>query len=299
MHMHYLTHRPDERHVRTLIINLVMLLLLLLVGCERALAQCNVANLPSLLEGATNAMRSDWNAFPGFSFTERDSETNKQNTSVVTNRVFMIEGTDYYMPVAVNDKPLTEEQLAEAHEKLLREVDKRSHETESERRRRSDRYWKERNQTGILLGEYLKAFYFSIVGEEVQNGYTLCVLDARPRPDYRPPNRVAKILTGMQGRLWVDTRGFHWLKAEAEVLKPVSILGVAVRVLPGTHMELIMAPVTRSLWLVSSFNVSVKASIVWMSTERSEVTSWAEYQPADTALKEELARTSPSPERGR
>ena len=299
IHMHIPTHPPDERRIRTLILDLVMILLLLLVCCERALAQCNAANLNELLERATNAMRADWNAFPGFAFVERDSEINKEKTNVITNRVFMIEGTDYYMPIAVNDKPLTEEQLAEQHEKLLREIDRRSHETESERRRRSDRYWKERNQTGILLGEYLKAFDFTILGEEERNGYSVCVLDAKPRLDYRPPNRVAKILTGMQGRLWIETRGFHWLRAQAEVLKPVSILGVAVRVLPGTDMELLMAPVTPSLWLVSSFTVSVKASIVWMSTDRSEVTSWADYQPSAAALRDELARTVRSSEPGR
>ena len=149
------------------------------------------------------------------------------------------------------------------------------------------------------MGEYMKAFDFSLVGEEVLNGYSTCVLDAKPKLDYRPPNREAKILTGMQGRLWIETEGFHWVKAEAEVLKPVSILGVAVKVLPGTHMELSMAPVSPSLWLVSSFKLSVRASIVWMSTERSEVTSWSDYQPAAAALQHELGRVSSSSGQGR
>ena len=129
------------------------------------------------------------------------------------------------------------------------------------------------------------------------NGHLTCVLDAKPRLDYQPPDREAKILTGMQGRLWIETKGYHWVKAEAEVLKPVSILGIAVRVLPGTCMELVMAPVNLSLWLVSSFSVSVKASIVWMSTERSEVTSWTDYQPAAAALEHELESQSASSER--
>jgi hypothetical protein len=145
----------------------------------------------------------------------------------------------------------------------------------------------------------MKAFDFSFVGEEVLNGYSTCVLDAKPKLDYRPPNREAKILTGMQGRLWIDTAEFHWVKAEAEVLKPVSILGVAVRVMPGTRMELLMAPVSPSLWLVKSFSVSVRASIVWMSTERSEVTSWTDYQPAAAALQHELGRASSPSARGR
>jgi hypothetical protein len=270
--------------------------LLAMCVCDRAAAQCAPENVGDMIRRATVTIQADWGAFPGFAFVERDAETAKHVTTVRTHRVFMIEGSDYYMPIALNDKPYTAEQLAQEHEKLVEEVGRRSHETEKERRHRSERYWKERNQTGILLGEYVKAFDFSVIGEEAVNGYAACVLDAKPRLDYRPPNREAKILTGMQGRLWVDSHDFHWVKAEAEVLKPVSILGIAVRVLPGTHMELEMAPVSPSMWLVSSFTVAVKASIVWRSTDYADVTNWSEYQPAAAALADELARQSPVPE---
>jgi hypothetical protein len=273
--------------------------LLAMCVCDQAMAQCEQENVGDIIQRATIAMEADWNAFPGFAFVERDSETSKRETEVSTNRVFMIDGSDYYMPIAFNDKPYTAEQLAQEHEKLLQEIDRRNHETTKERQHRSSRYWKERNQTGILLQEYVKAFYFTVIGEEVINGYSACILDAKPRPDYRPPNREAKILTGMQGRLWIDIRDFHWLKADAEVLKPVSILGVAVRVLPGTHMELQMAPVTPSVWLVSRFTVAVKASIVWMSAEHASATSWGEYRPAASALAEEVATQIPVPEQPR
>lgn len=101
----------------------------------------------------------------------------------------------------------------------------------------------------------------------------------------------------MRGRLWIDNRDFHWLKAQAEVLKPVSILGIAVRVLPGTHMELQMAPVSPSVWLVSSFTVAVKASVLWMSNEHASVISWSGYRPATAALADELAGQSVLPAR--
>ena len=282
--------------IRSLPLAAIVLPLVAVCVCDQAVAQCEPENVGGIMQRATAAIQADWSAFPGFAFVERDAETAKHATTVRTHRVFMIEGSDYYMPIALNDKPYTAEQIAQEREKLLKEVDRRRHETEKERQHRSERYWKERNQTGTLLGEYVKAFDFSVVGEEVIHGHSACVLDAKLRLDYRPPNREAKILTGMQGRLWVDSHDFHWVKAEAEVLKPVSILGIAVRVLPGTHMELEMAPVSPSLWLVSNFTVGVRASIVWMSTDRGDVTSWSEYQPAAAALAEELAKESPVPE---
>jgi hypothetical protein len=267
----------------------------LLAAClsYSVMAQCTPENVRNIIERGTDAMQSDWKAFPGFAFVEHDSETSKHGTVVKTHRVFMIEGTDYYMPIAINDKPYTAEQMAQEHQKLVQEIDRRGHETEKERQRRSERYWKERNQTGILLEQYVKAFDFHLVGEEVVNGHPACVLDAKPRLDYRPPNREARILTGMQGRLWIDSHDFHWVKAEADVLKPVSILGIAVRVLPGTHMELQMAPVSPSLWLVSRFTVTVKASVLWMSAEQASDTNWSGYRPAAPALADELAGLRP------
>jgi hypothetical protein len=276
-----------------LVLETTTLALLAMCVCGRAMGQCQPEDIPAIIQRATTAMQSDWNAFPGYAFVERDEETSKHGTTVKTHRVFMIEGSDYYMPIAVDDKPYTAEQLAQEHQKLVQEIDRRKNETAKERQHRSERYWKERNQTGILLEQYVKAFDFRLVGEEFFNGHLACVLDARPRPDYRPPNREAKILTGMQGRLWIDSDDFHWLKAEADVLKPVSILGIAVRVLPGTHMELQMAPVSPSLWLVSRFTVTVKASVLWMSSEQGSVTSWSEYRPAAAALADEVAGRSP------
>ena len=278
---------------RSLLLQAITLPIVALCVCGRVTAQCEQENVRYTVKRAAVAMQSDWNAFPGFAFVERDSDTSKGITVVKTHRVFMIGGTDYYMPVALNDKPYTVEQLAQEHRRLLEEIDRRSHETPKERQHRSDRYWKERNQTGILLEQYVKAFDFTLVGDETINGHLACVLDATPRLDYRPPNRVAKLLTGMQGRLWVDSHDFHWLKAEAEVLKPVSILGIAVRVLPGTHMELQMAPISPSVWLVSRFTVAVNASLLWMSTEQASVTTWSGYRPAAAALADELAGQNP------
>jgi hypothetical protein len=78
--------------------------------------------VPYILQRATVAMQSDWNAFPGFAFVERDSETSKGVITLKTHRVFMIGGTDYYMPVALNDQPYTAEQLAQEHQRLLEEI---------------------------------------------------------------------------------------------------------------------------------------------------------------------------------
>jgi len=139
------------------------------------------------------------------------------------------------------------------------------------------------------LEEFTKALDFTFAGDETIDGHACYVLEAKPKSSYRPPTRTAKILTGMQGRLWVDKESFHWVKAEAEVLKSVSIFGLLARVLPGTTMELEMMPVTGSIWLVSRFAVDMRLSILWRKSTKATETTFNGYRPAPAVLAEALA----------
>ena len=47
------------------------------------------------------------------------------------------------------------------------------------------------------------------------------------------------MLTGMEGKLWIDKQTFQWVKVEATVIRPVSIGGFLAEVEPGTHFELV------------------------------------------------------------
>jgi len=246
-------------------------------------------SVEEIVRKATSAMQADWAAAPDFAFIQRDVTTSKGATTCKTHHVFMIAGSDYYMPIAIDDKPLFADQQKLEVEKLRQEVDRRKHETPGEARQRSEQYRKLREQNGILLSEFTKAFDFAPAGEETVDNHAAFVLVATPRPDYRPPNRTAKVLTGMRGRLWIDKESFHWVKAEAALLKPVSVFGIFAKVLPGTRMRLEMTSVTDSVWLVSRFTVDLRLSVLWRKSTKSTDTTFNSYEPADSALGQALA----------
>jgi hypothetical protein len=191
-----------------------------LLGLFITFGRGNDVDVQDIVHRAARAMQADWAAAPGFAFVQRDVTTSKQTTTRKTHQVFMISGSDYYMPIAINDKPVSADQQKLELHRLGEEVARRSHETPQEARQRAEQYRKTREQNGILLEEFTKAFDFTLAGEEMVNGNTCYVLEAGPRVSYRPPNRTAKILTGMQGRLWIDEKTFHWVRAQAQVLKP-------------------------------------------------------------------------------
>ena len=265
-------------------------------GCNLALIALLLVQVPAsngidvqeIVRRASLTMQADWAAAPNYAFTERDVTTSKGVTSSETSRVFMIAGSDYYMPIAIDGKPLSPEQRSQALQKLRKEVERRSEETPEQAKRRSEQYRKLREQNEILLSEFTQALDFTLIGEATINGHAAYVLDAKPRPGYHPPNRTAKILTGMQGRLWVDKESFHWIKAEAEVIKPVSIFGFFAKVLPGTRMELEMTPVTGSVWLMSRFLVDERISVFWHKSAKTTETDFSHYEPAGEALAQAL-----------
>lgn len=245
-----------------------------------------------LVRRAGMTMQSDWAAAPAFAFVQRDVSASKGVITRKTHHVFTISGSDYYMPIAINDELLPADQQERELRRLQEEVDRRSHETTKEAQRRSEQYCKAREQNGVLLLEFTKAFDFTLAGEDMTNGHPTYVLDAKPRPGYQPPNRTARILTGMRGRLWIEKESFHWVKGEAEVLKPVSIFGFFAKVLPGTRMDLEMIPVTEDVWLVSRFAVAMNLSMFWRKSTKTMESAFSDYRPAAPALAEALsART--------
>jgi hypothetical protein len=252
-------------------------------------------DVQELVRRAGSTMQSDWAAAPDYAFIQRDVTTQKGMTTRKTHQVFNISGSDYYMPIANEDVPLSAGEQQRERQRLTEEVKRRSHETAAEAQRRSELYTKAREQNGILLLDFTKAFDFTLQGEEMTNGHATYVLEATPRADYRPPNRTARILTGMHGRLWIEKEGFHWVKGEAEVLTPVSIFGFLAKVLPGTRMDLEMTPVTESVWLVSRFAMDLKLSKFWHRSTKITESTFRDYRPAAEALAETLTAGTEMP----
>lgn len=251
----------------------------------------DVIDMQDIVGQAATKMQADWAAAPGFAFIQRDVTTSKGVTTSKTHQVFMIAGSDYYMPIAIDDQPLSADQQKLELQKLKQEVERRRQETPEQTKHRSEQYRKLREQNGVLLNEFTEAFDFTLAGQETINGRETYVLDASPRVSYRPRNRTAKVLTGMQGRLSVDKESFHWVKAEAEALKPVSVFGIFAKVLPGTRMELEMTPVTDSVWLVSRFALNMRLSVFWRKSTKITETTFSHYEPAAAALEQALAQS--------
>ncbi len=249
------------------------------------------ADVTEIVRRAAVAIRADWDAAPGYAFLQRDEFQRDGKPASKTQQVVTISGSDYYMPVAIDDRPLPADRQRLELQKLKNEVERRNREDPDARRRRIENYRQQREQNGELILDFTNAFNFELVGEETIDGHQSYALAATPRQRTGPLSRVAKIFAAMRGRMWVEEEDFHMIRADASVFKPVSIFGIFARVLPGTHMELEMAPVTDSIWLASRFSMNLEISKLWFHSTRTTISSYSDYRPNLQVLNELLHST--------
>jgi hypothetical protein len=235
--------------------------------CMLCLARASVQyDVHTIIQRSVDANRADWKAAPAYDYFERDQE----NGGTKTYEETMILGSPYERLVAANGKPLTSnEQAAEQH-KLDEVTAQRRQESSEQRARRVAKYEKDRKRDQLLMNELANAFDFRLLGQQKLGPYEVYVLKATPRAGYEPPNMEAQVLTGMQGKLWIDKNTFQWVKVEAQVIHPVSIEGFLARVEPGTHFELEKMQVTDGVWLPKHFAMKSRAKILFLLTHTTQ-----------------------------
>ena len=78
------------------------------------------------------------------------------------------------------------------------------------------------------------------------------VVDFQPDPAFQPPTLIAQLLTGLQGRIWIDIRSKTLVRSESHVIRPVNFgWGMLMRVYPGGSVIFEQALVANDRWAYS------------------------------------------------
>ena len=215
---------------------------------------------------AVKVNENDWVEAPKYDYYERQQDGVKTKTYQVT----ILDGSPYSRLVAINDQPLSADDEAKEQQRFVNTASEREKESAETCERRIARYQDERERDRVLMTEITRALDFTLAGRAILNGHEVYVLKGTPRPGYRPPSEQAKALTGMRGTLWIDTVTFHWVKAEAEVVRPVWIHGFVARVQPGTHFVLEQMPVADGLWMPQHYGMQARARVLFVYAYNSQ-----------------------------
>ena len=241
----------------------VSLILSLILLCPCLFAQQDVARI---VQNSVQANDRDWNEAPKYDYEERDRDGQGTKTYEVTD----VLGTPYERLIAINGKELTATQKAEQQKKYSQMLAQRKAESRSQRAKRIAKYQSDRRRDHEMLQQLTKAFNFKLDGEQELAGHKAFVLNATPRPGYRPPTRDTQVLSGMEGKLWIDEASYQWVKVEAHVIRPVRIEGFLAQVEPGTQFELEKSPVEGDIWLPVHYAMTASAKVLYFLHHHSQ-----------------------------
>jgi hypothetical protein len=240
---------------------------LLLYVVTPLLAMATPPDVKTIISRSVQANHVDFAAAPHFNHKEEDDFGNGSKTYQVT----MIDGSPYRRLIAVDGKPLSPEDAQMEMQKEAYARRERRAESPAARSARMAKYERGRLRDSSMMSQLTEAFNFTFDGEDTVRGFRVYVLNAKPKPDYQPPNRDCEVLPGMEGKLWIDQKSFQWVQVKAEVIRPVSIAGYLAQVEPGTLFELQKDPVgDGTVWLVSHFRMQASAKVLFLFNKNSQ-----------------------------
>jgi hypothetical protein len=240
------------------------------------LAAALTLNAQSPYDIVRRSVERDWTDFASrknYTYEQRSESRRYAKDGKVTSKesetheILVLEGRRYERQIAREDKPLSERDARRERDKLEREVTKRQHESAAERAR-----W-ERNRVRDreFVREIPEAFVFRLVGTEAVSGQPAWVIEADPKPGYRPRNSQAKLFAKVRAKIWIEQATYHWVKVDAQVLDTLSFGLGLLRIAPGGTMHFEQVRVNEEVWLPSLVLVRANARLALLQVVRAEL----------------------------
>ena len=239
-------------------------------------------NIASILgaQDATEIIRqsverdaTNFERFKNYTFLERVEERrygrsgNLSSREIQTYEFMVLAGRPYGKLVERDDKPLPAKEARKEQEKLEKESAKRQRESDSDKARED----KDRSEERRYLREIPEAFSLTLQGTDQIGGRPVWIIEAQPKPGYKPKIKRAEILAHLRGKIWVDQADYQWVKTEAEVIDPISFGLGLVKLDAGAVLHFEQARVNEEVWLPSLVSVRADARLVYLKRLREEL----------------------------
>ena len=221
--------------------------------------------------------------------TERlNGDGEVEETEHETYEQYQLEGVIYEELVAREGMPLTADDERKEQERRREFVE----EVRARRARGIDPRPEDENRVE-LNEDFISRYQYSIVGEEVRDGYDCWIVQLVPRPGDLPVRRrIDTALNKSTGRLWVVKEDFGVSRVEFEMDEPARFWGGIVGVLRNTVGRLEFTRTAEGAWLRETIDIRLDLRIVFWNLRRRIVRKWTEYTPSVEGRIESLIQGS-------
>jgi len=210
---------------------------------------------------------------------ELDGDGHVKSRKIVQYDVTMQEGSPYRRLVGRDDHALTPEEQRAEQKKLEESIVQRQKESPAQRARRIADWEKKRKREREPIAEVPDAFNFRMAGEGKVDGRDAWIIEAEPRPGYRPRTSVAKLFPKFRGKLWIDKEDHQWVRTQAEVTDSISWGLFIARLAKGSRLDVQMVRVNGEVWLPKRVEAKATARVALVKMYRLETeTTYSNYR---------------------
>jgi len=184
-----------------------------------------------------------------------------------TKEIVIVAGRPFQRLIARDDQPLADKETRREQQKFDREVSGWQHESPADRVKAE----KERAEDRKFVREAPDAFVFHLLGVESVSGQPAWVIQAEPKPGYRPVEARARLFTKVRAKVWIEQATYHWVKMDAEALDALTFGFGLLRVAPGGTLHFEQVKVNGEIWLPSSALIHGDARLALIKKLRAEI----------------------------
>src|ERR1700693_5320005 len=130
---------------------------------------------------------------------------------------------------------------------------------------------KERAEDRKFIREMPDAFVFRLLGVENVSGQPAWIIEADPKPGYRPAHARARLFTKVRAKVWIEQATYHWVKMDAEALDTLTFGFGLLRVAPGGTLHFEQVKVNGEIWLPSRALIHGDARLALIKKLRAEI----------------------------
>jgi DNA-binding transcriptional MerR regulator len=242
----------------------------------------NVLDVSQIVRQSIAATERSWDARDHYLYTERDedrrldSDGRVKSEDVDVSKIIFVNEAPFEQLVERNGRPPSPEE----QRKQAEQVDKLKRETPQERVARL----RQQQENRSFIREVPEGFDFQLVGEEVVNRRPAYVLRATPRAGYRARGTYGKLMSKVEGKLWVDKQDFGWVKVDGEVTQPFSMGLFLARVLRGSHITMEQTRFEDGVWMPNRIEMQASARILFVKSYGiNRILAYSHYQPMERA----------------
>ena len=217
------------------------------------------------------------------------------HTETRTSEVMVLFGEHVERLIEKDDKPLSPKDAAKEEEKINKLIEERKNEDENHRRKRLEKYEKEKDEQRAFVKEIPQAYNLTLLPDEAIDGRDVYVITAEPRPGYEPQTKDSKFLTKFRFHVWIDKAEFQWSRLDAEAVDTISFGLFLARLHKGSRLHLEQTRINDEIWLPKFLNIKLDAKLLLLKSLNYDIdVAFRDYKKFRTETKITPAETAPS-----